>query len=129
MRLLLDTHVLLWALADSEMLSKSAAAAIMDSRNAVLVSAVSIWEIAIKQGLGKLSLPAPAAEWLLPAIERVGIETLDITPRHALTTALLAPHHRDPFDRLLIAQALDESLTIVTRDSGFCQYGVAVLAA
>lgn len=129
MRLLLDTHALLWALGDSARLATTAAEAIVDPDNDVLVSAASCWEISIKEELGKLRLPAPASQWLLQAIEQVGFETVDISPYHCLTAGSLPVHHRDPFDRLLIAQGMAESLTIMTRDERFHLYDVSVLAA
>lgn len=129
MRLLLDTHVLLWALGDAARLSPRASAALRDPANQVLASAASFWEISIKTAMGKLELPAPPAEWLLPAVEQTGIDTFAIEPSHALVAGALPPHHRDPFDRMLIAQAMVEDLTLVTADSAFLAYHVATLPA
>lgn len=124
MRLLLDTHVLLWWLSgDSESITKKAAKAIGASDAQVAVSAVSIWEIAIKRGLGKLDAP----DDLLDQLERSQVELLPVTARHADLVASLPTHHRDPFDRLLIAQALVEELALVTADKAFKRYGVDVV--
>lgn len=95
----------------------------------MLVSAGSLWEISIKEALGKLRLPGPAAEWLPEALARTGFGSLAITAGHALAAGALPPHHRDPFDRMLVAQALLEGLTVLTRDRRFHSYGVQVLAA
>ena len=129
MRLLADTHVVLWALLRPAELERRAARALRSAANDVLVSAASLWEIAIKTELGKLRLPGPPAEWIPGALERTGFEVLPIGAAHALAVGGLPPHHRDPFDRMLVAQALAEGLTIVSRDERFRQYGVAVLAA
>ena len=125
MRLLLDTHALIWWLEDSEQLSSDARAAIADGGNEIAVSAASAWEMAIKQAAGKLRVPADLDD----AITTSGFSSLSITIEHALRAGALEPHHRDPFDRMLAAQALVESLTIVTRDPRFQPYGVRVLAA
>ncbi len=129
MRLLADSHVLLWALLRPDELDRPAARALAAASNEVLVSAASLWEIAIKAGMGRLRLPGPRAEWLPEAMDRTGIETLPIEGAHALAAAALPPHHRDPFDRMIAAQALAEGLTVVTRDPRFAPYGVRVLAA
>lgn len=126
MRLLLDTHVCLWALAAPERLSPTVTAAITDPGNDVRVSAATAWEIAIKQSLGKLELPGPAEEWLTEALEQAGIAWIPVTPADALRVRSLPWHHRDPFDRLLIAQASSE-FTLVTHDERFEPYGVTVL--
>lgn len=124
MRLLLDTHALLWWLADRE-LSKPARRAIGDPANDVFVSAVSAWEIAIKASLGKLKAPDDLADCL----DEGGFETLPLRVDHALAAGALPRHHDDPFDRALIAQASIESLTVVTRDERFDAYGVDLLLA
>ncbi len=124
MRLLLDTHALLWWLAD-EGLAADARAAIAAGDNQVLLSAASAWEIAIKRALGRLSAP----EDLLDQLAASGFDHLPIALRHALAVSDLPAHHRDPFDRMLIAQAMVEGLTVVTRDRRFSAYPVAVLPA
>lgn len=125
MKLLLDTHALLWALVDPDRLQPDARAAIENGRNEVLVSAASLWEISIKQVSGKLQAP----EDVLLALGSAHIETLSISGEHAIVAGRLPPHHADPFDRMLIAQASIERLTIVTRDPIFGAYGVPVLVA
>lgn len=125
MSLLLDTHVLLWALSNDPALSGPARAAIVDGRNRVLVSAVSAWEITIKKALGKLRAPDDLPEQI--ALQR--FTPLDITIAHALAVGQLPNHHADPFDRLLIAQARTEDLTVVTRDEHFPRYDVATITA
>jgi PIN domain nuclease of toxin-antitoxin system len=129
MRLLLDTHCLLWARAAPARLSKDARAALTDSRHQLFVSVASIWEIVIKHALGRLEL-ARAPESLVPRlIAATQAVTLPIEPSHALRVARLPPHHRDPFDRILIAQAQVEGLTILTADQRFSAYHVEVLKA
>ena len=123
MRLLLDTHVLLWALTDDPRLGTEARDAISDGQNAVFVSAVSAWEITIKGALGKLRVPDD-----LPAqLQDARFEGLDVTIEHALAVGNLPEHHRDPFDRLLIAQARVSTLTLVTHDPQVQRYDVALL--
>lgn len=122
MRLLLDTHVLLWWLADRA-LSKAERSAIADPTNVVMVSAANAWEISIKRALGKLTAPDDLATQL----EEGGFTALPISIDHALAAGALPRHHGDPFDRMLIAQAGVEALTIVTRDEYFSLYDVAVL--
>jgi PIN domain nuclease of toxin-antitoxin system len=124
-RLLLDTHALLWAVSDPDALTERTRDAIRDGRNDVLVSAASVWEIAIRRALGRLTAPDDLGDVLTSA--RFG--PLPISLEHANLAGSLPPHHRDPFDRMLIAQARLESLTIVTRDARFALYGVQLLAA
>ena len=123
MRLLLDTHALLWALADSDELSADARAAIIDPDNQILVSATSAIEIAIKRSLGKLEAP----DNLMEAVEETGLLPITVDFATASRLARLPFHHRDPFDRLLIAQALAEDVPIVTRDRAFEPYPVTTL--
>jgi len=121
--LLLDTHALLWWLADSE-LTASAFEAIADPGNVVLVSAISVWEIGIKRSLGTLAAP----EGIIDAISDSGFEPLPIAFSHARAAGDLPKHHRDPFDRMLIAQAMTDGLQVVTRDSAFEDYDVEIFA-
>jgi PIN domain nuclease of toxin-antitoxin system len=121
--------VLLWALLRPEELEARAARALRSPANDALVSAASFWEIAIKAAAGKLRLPGEPARWLPPAVERTGFALLDVTGEHGLVAGALPAHHRDPFDRMLIAQAKAEGLVVVTRDARFAAYGVAVLPA
>ncbi len=128
MRLLLDTHVLLWALLDPDRLTARAAAALQDPQNSLFASAASAWEVAIKQSLGKLTLPGPADVWLPEACLKTGIGWLPVSAADALAVGRLVWHHRDPFDRLLIAQACD-GMILVTHDDAFAPYAVPVLWA
>jgi PIN domain nuclease of toxin-antitoxin system len=125
-RLLLDTHVLLWALGDPDRLSAAAAAAIRDGANDAVVSAATAWEIALKQSVGKLQLPGPAEEWLLPAVASLRATWLPVTAEHAVAVRALPWHHRDPFDRILVAQAIG-AFTLVTHDRRFAPYEVAAI--
>lgn len=121
-RLLVDTHALLWWLADDPSLSPTAREAIADPTNEPLVSAASVWEIAIKRGLGKLVAP----DDLPDRIADEGFAWLHITAQHAWHVRDLPMYHGDPFDRLLVAQALIERVPIVTTDARFGEYGVDV---
>jgi PIN domain nuclease of toxin-antitoxin system len=125
MRLLLDTHVVLWWLADAAELSREAHAAIAAPDNLVHVSAISLWEIVLKRSLGKLSMPDDWAQ----ALERESFRRLPVTWEHALKVGALPDLHRDPFDRLLLAQALAENLTLVTSDDTLLRYNVPILRA
>ena len=129
MKLLLDTHVLLWAASEPEQLAPQARDALEDGTNDVLVSIVSAWEIAIKQSLGKLDLPKPAEQWLPEVLRRTGFELAEVGLAAALRVRALPWHHRDPFDRLLVAQAAEDGYTVVTRDSALDAYGVPLLKA
>lgn len=122
MRLLLDTHALLWWLAD-EGLTTQARDAIADPANVVVVSAASAWEISIKKALGKLAAP----DDLEQQVQTGGFVPLPVSIAHGVAAGRLARHHEDPFDRMLIAQAFAEGLTIVTHDKRFNDYGVALL--
>jgi len=125
-RLLLDTHVLLWYLAeDAPRLVPQARLAIDSAENIVLVSAVSVWEIAIKRTLGKLDAPPNLRE----AMEASRFEALPITFEHAEAAGALPRHHDDPFDRMLVAQAQVEGLTLVTHDEKLACYEVALMRA
>ena len=128
MNLLLDTHAFLWWLDDSPRLGGEARVQIAEPSTIIFVSAVSAWEIAIKSGLGRLHLAEPPEDCIPREIERGGFRSLAITVEHALAVRRLARHHNDPFDRLLIAQAICESLYIVTADPAFAAYGVATIA-
>ncbi len=125
MKLLLDTHVLLWSLADSPELDADLRGKIVDPANDVFVSAASVWEIAIKKRLGKLSAP----DNLLEVLESSDFTPLPISLAHAAAAGALPPHHDDPFDRMLIAQARDEGLVLATRDRRFDAYQVGLLKA
>lgn len=124
MRLLLDTHAFLWWRGDDTRLGAAERDAIRDGQNDVFLSAATIWEIAIKHALGRLQIPEPASAAAL----RLGFEPLPISFTHAEAIAKLPPLHRDPFDRMLVAQARTEGLTLVTHDPAIRSYpGVAFL--
>ena len=125
MNLLLDTHTLIWALEGNPGLSAAAREAIIDGDNIVFVSAVSVWEISIKKALGKLDAP----DTLLEEIDRHRFTPLEITLEHGDRAGKLPPIHMDPFDRMLIAQAQSEQLTLVTRDNEIQKYQVQCLLA
>lgn len=118
MRLLLDTHVYLWYLADSPKLSRTARMTIATA-DEVFVSAASIWEATIKAGLGKVKADLPL---LVEGIEASGFSELPVTAAHAAAVAQLRPLHRDPFDRLLVAQAIFEPLRLLTADPVLVEY-------
>ncbi len=124
MNLLLDTHALLWMLSDPARLGESAKRAVSAAENSLHFSIASYWEVAIKVSLGKLTL-SPEWQRTVPAeLTRNGIQWLPVAPRHIHTLASLSWIHRDPFDRMLIAQARTDHLAIVTRDPEFAAYGV-----
>lgn len=122
MRLLLDTNVLLWWLADNPKLSKQARDTIADPRNDVLVSSASIWEVAIKAALGRIEIELDELD---DAIMKGGFQPLAISFRHAVGVGRLPGVHRDPFDRMLVAQAAVEKLRIVSHDRVFERYGLS----
>jgi len=125
MNLLLDTHVLLWWLDANPTLSEKAKSTIAHGNNLVLVSAAVIWEIRIKQALGKLEIPSNFRK----VLDEQPFEMLPITAEHAHAVGDLPSHHRDPFDRMLIAQATVERLTIVTRDTIIKEYKIPIIQA
>ena len=124
MRLLLDTHTFLWWVADAPELSARARTAIARSRNECFVSLASLWELAIKSSLGKLEISGSLARFIPEQLAANRFRELGIEVRHVARVARLPFHHRDPFDRLLAAQALEEELTIVSADPLFRRYGV-----
>jgi PIN domain nuclease of toxin-antitoxin system len=121
--LLLDTHILLWWLSDDPLLPTAAREAIASPEREVLISAATAWEIALKQAAGRLDAP----DDLLEAVEANDFKTLPITAAHAVAAGALPPHHSDPFDRMLIAQARAESLTLISVDNRFPRYDVELL--
>ncbi|MDR4471086.1 MAG: type II toxin-antitoxin system VapC family toxin [Nitrospira sp.] len=123
-RFLLDTHAILWALAAPEELRPEARILLADPTKILLVSPASIYEIALKVSIGKLEEPATD---LLGRVRALGYVEQPITMSHALLAGRLPAHHRDPFDRLLIAQAMLEQLTLVTRDALFDAYGIPLI--
>lgn len=125
MNLLLDTHVFLWAVENHPHLSPAARSAITDGQNIVFVSAATAWEIAIKRRVGKLTAPE---DDYLEELRLHRFTALAIKMGHALAVEALPPHHKDPFDRLLIAQAPIEKLTVVTRNAKMMAYDIPVIA-
>ncbi len=129
MKLLVDTQAWLWMLSDPDRLSRRARRLISRSDSELYLSAASAWEIAIKWTLGKLTLPADPAEYVASRIEQSGVIPLPIKHTHALQVARLPSHHRDPFDRLLIAQAMIEHLVLLTGDRQLESYDVRIESA
>lgn len=126
MRALLDTHAFLWGLAGDRRMSQHARDMFVGP-SSLLISVASIWEILIKVQVGKLDLPSPAGPYIINKLSENRIQTLPITLDHLLAFGRLPMHHRDPFDRMLIAQAVEEGLPIVTSDSYFSRYPVEVI--
>jgi PIN domain nuclease of toxin-antitoxin system len=124
MRFLVDTHALLWALGEPSTLSREARDALADPSNLVVVSSASLWECAIKASIGKLDLP----EDFFDSIPEAGYEVMPIGISHLNVYRTLPMHHRDPFDRMLVAQARADALTLISRDPDIAKYDVAVLA-
>ena len=127
MRLLIDTHALIWYVDQDHLLSSTAYSAISDPANELLLSAGTIWEISIKVGRKKLALSRPFRPWIEKAISDLGLAMLPITVEHADAQAGLPHHHRDPFDRLLAAQSRVERVPLVSADSQFDAYGTTRL--
>jgi PIN domain nuclease of toxin-antitoxin system len=124
MRLLLDTHVLLWLLADAEdEIPGDAQEALQDVSNEVLLTSICFFEIAVKTSVGKLAMPSGWAR----SASRLGFSAMPVTSEHAVAVADLPLHHRDPFDRLLVAQATVEGATVVTADPKLAAYDVPIL--
>ena len=126
MNLLLDTHVALWALIDSPRLSEKARELILSPRATVWVSAASVWEIAIKHSLGRGDMPISGADALSYFLE-AGYRILPIEAEHAAAVETLPPHHQDPFDRLLVAQALVEPMRLLTHDVQVLRYSDTII--
>ncbi len=127
MRLLLDAHALIWAVDDPTRLGKEAANALRDSKNELLVSTGTAWELSIKISLNKLTLSLPFLQWMTTAVDDLNGQILPITFEHADKQSSLHYHHRDPFDRLLAAQAKVEGLLLVSGDLIFDQYAISRL--
>ncbi|HXW85512.1 MAG TPA: type II toxin-antitoxin system VapC family toxin [Candidatus Binataceae bacterium] len=128
MRLLLDSHVLVWSAEGNRRLGRRASSLISDPDSEIWISAASVWELAAKAASGRLRTNPPLDTWL-PKTEARGFRPLAITHQHALASVALPRHHHDPFDRMLIAQAQIEDLRIVTADSQFDAYDVRVIDA
>jgi len=123
-KLLLDTHALFWSVEAPSKLSSTAMTALQDPANIRLLSAATIWEIAIKVGQGKLTLSMPYRQWLETAIADLGLAILPITVEYGERYVILPPHHKDPFDRLMVAQTLVDGIPVVGVDVAFDPYGV-----
>jgi PIN domain nuclease of toxin-antitoxin system len=128
-RYLVDTHVWLWMQAEPDRLRDETRAIVEDAHHDLLFSAASAWEIAIKHRLGKLPLPEPPASYVPDRMRRSGTTPLPVDHAHVLRTAELPDHHRDPFDRVLVAQAQLLDLTIITADRRLSSYEVMLIAA
>ncbi|WP_287370397.1 type II toxin-antitoxin system VapC family toxin [Oceanithermus sp.] len=126
-RLLLDTHAFLWWISDDPRLSPAAREAIADGASEVFLSAVSVWEMVIKMGLGRLELPEDLESFLARQLQVNGFRPLAMTLPHALAVRHLPDVHKDPFDRLLVAQAQHEELVLVSRDAAVRRYPVPVI--
>ena len=124
MRLLLDTHAFLWFITSDPQLKPIASALIADPNNEILVSPASYWEVAIKVGLGKYPLSVPFVTFITQGIEGNGFQVLPIEPRHTAVLTTMPHHHKDPFDRLLVAQATVEGIPLVSADSQLDAYGI-----
>lgn len=129
MRVLLDTQCWLWMVAEPSRLSRKVRTLVSSGAHELYLSSVSSWEIVIKYRLGKLDLPVPPGEFVPTRMRQTGMLPLVVTHAHAVRVGDLPEHHRDPFDRLLIAQALEESLSIVTADRQIRRYNVPVVWA
>lgn len=125
MRLLLDTHLLVWWFVDRR-ISQRATELIRDPANQLYASAASVWEVAIKAALGKIEVKPEA---LLAGLRDGGFQELAVSSRHATQVGLLPMHHRDPFDRLLVSQSLCESMSLLTNDRTLAAYGPTVIVA
>jgi PIN domain nuclease of toxin-antitoxin system len=126
-RLLLDTHAFLWFVLNDPSLSPAARALISDPQNDVLISPVTCWEIAIKVSIGRYQLPGPFADFMNDQIARNALTMLSITVGHTAAVASLPFHHKDPFDRLLISQAIVENVPLLSADTVFDSYTVTRL--
>ncbi|WP_293174702.1 type II toxin-antitoxin system VapC family toxin [Oceanithermus sp.] len=126
-RLLLDTHAFLWWISDDPRLSPAAREAIADGASEVFLSAVSVWEMVIKMGLGRLELPEDLESFLARQLQVNGFRPLAMTLPHALAVRHLPDVHKDPFDRLLVAQAQHEELVLVSGDAAVHRYPVSVI--
>jgi PIN domain nuclease of toxin-antitoxin system len=129
LKLLIDTHVFLWLADRPDHVAEEARLALEDPVNDVFVSSAVAWEIAIKSSAGKLQLPVEAGEYVRSRISSFGFRTLPISIEHAVATVALPNIHADPFDRILVAQAASEGMTLVTRDENTLRYPVRTLKA
>ncbi len=124
MRVLIDSHTLIWYVDQDKLLSVTSHATISDPANTLLLSAGSIWEIGIKVGLGKILLTEPFTPWMNQAISDLNVTVLPLSVEYVDVQANLPKHHRDPFDRLLVAQAIVEQVSIISADANLDAYGI-----
>lgn len=129
MRVLLDTHCWLWWIAEPQRLGTAAHSIFADSTNELLLSVASLWEISIKYGIGKLTLPETPEVFVPPRLRRDRITLLPVKPEHSLQVWSLPLHHKDPFDRMLITQAQHDQLPVMTADPLFTQYEISLIQA
>lgn len=127
MRILLDTHALIWWFTDAPSLPQNVRDMIANTDNSVIVSAASAWELAIKFQLGKMRKAAALISEFSVRIDREGFQLLPISAEHAIRAGLLPGHHKDPFDRMLVAQGQAEGISIITNDAAFQNYGVRTI--
>jgi PIN domain nuclease of toxin-antitoxin system len=128
-KLLLDTQCWLWWFAQPERLNEEVITQIDDESNELWLSVASVWEMGIKVAIGKLPLPEPLDSYISSRMVQLGVRSLSITASHAILASALPLHHRDPFDRMLIAQAIAEDMMLVSADPIFRQYDVSMLWA
>lgn len=125
MNLLLDTHAVIWFITDDLRLPRKTRALLEDAGSSCFISVATLWEIAIKNSLGRLELHTGLKE-IFAIIDKTGFELLPITASHILTNANLPHHHHDPFDRIIIAQSIEENLAVVTKDEKFVNYSASI---
>jgi len=128
MKLLLDTHIFLWWDSEPTKLSNNVLTALTDPRNSLFLSVVSVWEMQIKKDIGKLSLRIALADMLIEQETKNQIKVLPIEAKHIFGLETMPQHHKDPFDRLIIAQAIVEDLTVISNDGIFSSYGIKLLS-
>ena len=126
MKLLLDTHILLWAMLDDARLSGAARSLLEDPENEITVSVISFYEIAIKASLGKSGISCSTAQ-IIDYVRQAAVSVLDLRPAHAITMETLPWHHRDPFDRILVSAALTEPARLVTHDQALAAYSSTII--
>lgn len=127
MKILLDTHVFIWAIMESNKLTAVHRSGFLNKDNDLFLSTASLWEAVIKSGLGKLSMPKPATKYLLSQMEKSRISILPILSAHLTELESLPPVHRDPFDRMIVAQARSERMSLMSGDPVMKEYGVKLL--
>ena len=124
MNLLLDTHTLLWAVDDYDQISPLAHAALASAGNNLFISTATVWEVAIKVGVNKLSLSLPFRDWMIQSLSDLSLSIIPLNVEHADVLSSLPMHHRDPFDRVLVAQAMVDGIPLVSCDAAFDSYGI-----